>query len=124
VARPCGKITRADYNRLSSSWQRVKRGRSALKSQCGSKGTIGLDPASAPRLLTVLSGQAGAAGVRVAIYDFSGRLLLEQKATGAQVALDLVQRELANGVYLAVVESLAADGRTLVREVRKVIVLR
>jgi hypothetical protein len=124
VARPCGKITRADYNRLRSSLQRVQRGRSALKSQCGSKGTIGLDPASAPRLLTVLSGQAGAAGVRVAVYDFAGRLLLEQKATGAQVALDLVQRELANGVYLAVVESLAADGRTLVREVRKVIVLR
>jgi parallel beta-helix repeat protein len=124
VARPCGKITRADYNRLLSSWQRVQRGRPALKSQCGSKGTIGFDPASAPRLLTVLSGQAGAAGVRVAIYDFAGRLLLEQKATGAQVALDLVQRELANGVYLAVVESLAADGRTLVREVRKVIVLR
>jgi hypothetical protein len=124
VARPCGKITRADYNRLRSSWLRVQKGRSALKSQCGSKGTIGLDPASAPRLLTVLSGQAGAAGVRVAVYDFSGRLLLEQKATGAQVALDLVQRELANGVYLAVVESLAADGRTLVREVRKVIVLR
>jgi hypothetical protein len=124
VARPCGKITRADYNRLRSSWQRVQRGRPALKSQCGSKGTIGFDPASAPRLLTVLSGQAGAAGVRVAVYDFAGRLLLEQKATGAQVALDLVQRELANGVYLAVVESLAADGRTLVREVRKVIVLR
>jgi hypothetical protein len=124
VARPCGKITRADYNRLLSSRQRVQRGRPALKSQCGSKGTIGLDPASAPRLLTVLSGQAGAAGVRVAVYDFAGRLLLEQKATGAQVALDLVQRELANGVYLAVVESLAADGRTLVREVRKVIVLR
>jgi hypothetical protein len=124
VARPCGKITRADYNRLRSSWLRVQKGRSALKSQCGSKGTIGFDPASAPRLLTVLSGQAGAAGVRVAVYDFAGRLLLEQKATGAQVALDLVQRELANGVYLAVVESLAADGRTLVREVRKVIVLR
>jgi parallel beta-helix repeat protein len=124
VARPCGKITRADYNRLRSSLLRVQKGRSAFKSQCGSKGTIGFDPASAPRLLTVLSGQAGAAGVRVAIYDFAGRLLLEQKATGAQVALDLVQRELANGVYLAVVESLAADGRTLVREVRKVIVLR
>jgi len=124
VARPCGKITRADYNRLRSSLLRVQKGRSALKSQCGSKGTIGLDPASAPRLLTVLSGQAGAAGVRVAVYDFAGRLLLEQKATGAQVALDLVQRELANGVYLAVVESLDADGRTLVREVRKVIVLR
>jgi hypothetical protein len=124
VARPCGKITRADYNRLRSSLLRVQRGRPALKSQCGSKGTIGFDPASAPRLLTVLSGQAGAAGVRVAVYDFAGRLLLEQKATGAQVALDLVQRELANGVYLAVVESLDADGRTLVREVRKVIVLR
>jgi hypothetical protein len=124
VARPCGRITRADYNRLRSSLLRVQKGRSALKSQCGSKGTIGFDPASAPRLLTVLSGQAGAAGVRVAVYDFAGRLLLEQKATGAQVALDLVQRELANGVYLAVVESLAADGRTLVREVRKVIVLR
>jgi hypothetical protein len=125
VARPCGKITRADYNRLRSSLLRVQKGRSALKSQCGSKGIIGqAPPASASRLLTVLSGQAGAAGVRVAIYDFAGRLLLEQKATGAQVALDLVQRELANGVYLAVVESLAADGRTLVREVRKVIVLR
>jgi hypothetical protein len=125
VARPCGKITRADYNRLRSSWLRVQKGRSALKSQCGSKGIIGqAPPASASRLLTVLSGQAGAAGVRVAVYDFAGRLLLEQKATGAQVALDLVQRELANGVYLAVVESLAADGRTLVREVRKVIVLR
>jgi hypothetical protein len=125
VARPCGKITRADYNRLRSSWSRVQRGKPALASQCGSKGIIGqAPPASASRLLTVLSGQAGAAGVRVAIYDFSGRLLLEQKATGAQVALDLVQRELANGVYLAVVESLDADGRTLVREVRKVIVLR
>jgi hypothetical protein len=125
VARPCGKITRADYNRLRSSWSRVQRGKPALASQCGSKGIIGqAPPASASRLLTVLSGQAGAAGVRVAIYDFAGRLLLEQKATGAQVALDLVQRELANGVYLAVVESLAADGRTLVREVRKVVVLR
>ena len=124
VARPCGKITRADYNRLRSSLLRVQRGRSALKSLCGSKGTIGFDPASAPRLLTVLSGQTGAAGVRVAIYDFAGRLLVEQRATGAQVALDLVQRELANGVYLAVVESLDADGRTLVREVRKVVVLR
>jgi hypothetical protein len=120
VARPCGDHPR--YNRLLSSRQRVQE--AARPSVAVPVRGRSLDPASAPRLLTVLSGQAGAAGVRVAVYDFAGRLLLEQKATGAQVALDLVQRELANGVYLAVVESLAADGRTLVREVRKVIVLR
>lgn len=123
VARPCGRITRADYNRLRSSWLRIQRGRTPLASQCGSQHPIG-QPASAPRLLTVLSGQAGASGVQVAVYSLTGRLLFEQKASGAQMALDLAQRELANGVYLAVITSVGPDGRVLAREVRKVVVLR
>ncbi len=123
VARPCGRLTSADYSRLRSSLIRISRGRQALASQCGSKGIIG-QPASAPRLLTVLSGQAGAATVQVAVYSLTGRLLLEQKATGAQMALDLARRELANGVYLAVVTSVGPDGQILSREVRKVVVLR
>ncbi|MEM4413949.1 MAG: hypothetical protein QXD59_06710, partial [Candidatus Caldarchaeum sp.] len=122
VARPCGRITRADYNRLRSSWLRIQRGQTALASQCGSQHPIG-QPASAPGLLTVLSGQAGASGVQVAVYSLTGRLLLEQKASGAQIALDLAQRELANGVYLAVITSVGPDGRVLAREVRKVVVL-
>jgi len=125
VARPCGRITRADYNRLKSSLLRIQRGRQALASQCGSKGIIGqAPPASAPGLLTALSGQAGAASVQVAVYSLTGRLLLEQRASGAQMALDMAQRNLANGVYLAVVTSLGPDGRVLAREVRKVVILR
>jgi hypothetical protein len=125
VARPCGKITRADYNRLKSSLRRIQRGRQALASQCGSNGIIGqAPPASAPGLLTALSGQAGAASVQVAVYSLTGRLLLEQRASGAQMALDMAQRNLANGVYLAVVTSLGPDGRVLAREVRKVVILR
>ncbi|MFN4219284.1 MAG: T9SS type A sorting domain-containing protein, partial [Candidatus Bipolaricaulia bacterium] len=75
-------------------------------------------------MFNVLSGQAGASGVQVNIYSLTGQLLFEQKASGAQIALDLAQRELANGVYLAVVTSVGPDGRVLAREVRKVVVLR
>ncbi|MCS6903739.1 MAG: T9SS type A sorting domain-containing protein, partial [Candidatus Bipolaricaulota bacterium] len=95
-----------------------------LASQCGTNPIIGQPTSALGLVLNVLSGHAGAASVQATVYSLTGRRLLEQKASGTQIALELAKPKLANGVYLVVITSLGPDGRVLAREVRKVVILR
>ncbi len=70
---------------------------------------------------------SGIAGLDLAVYDLSGRLLASQQADGNRLifqALAANGQPLANGVYLYTVTVRGADGQTIRTEVRKLVVLR
>jgi len=77
--------------------------------------------------LTVKAQGVGISSVRVQLFDLAGRTVLDERASGRQLRvrlLDAQGRPLANGVYLYVVEVKGVDGRTVKTDVRKLVVLR
>jgi len=70
---------------------------------------------------------SGIAGLDLAVYDLSGRLVASQQANGNRLVFRVLAsngQPLANGVYLYTVTVRGADGQTIRTEVRKLVVLR
>ncbi|MCX8103689.1 MAG: DUF11 domain-containing protein, partial [Candidatus Bipolaricaulota bacterium] len=100
--------------------------------------------ASTPRLLvplrleglhtTVRAGQfhieaqgMGIASLRVQIFDLYGKRVIDRTRAGHALTIPLVTdrgRELANGVYLALVTVRGFDGRAMRAEIRKIAIMR
>ncbi len=78
----------------------------------------------AGRVVVRVRGLGSDQRVQVRVFDLSGRQRFDSGlARGARLALP-VDRTWANGIYLAVVEVRGPDGKSLVREVRKILVMR
>ncbi len=74
----------------------------------------------------VAEGQ-GITGVEAQIFDLSGKLVFDQATTGTALTfrgLNTDGRQLANGVYLYLVNVRGTGGETITSEVRKLVILR
>jgi hypothetical protein len=78
------------------------------------------------RVIFTVSGD-GVAEMEVHVYDLSGRIVFDQATTGTTLifrGLSSDGRPLANGVYLYTVAIKGVDGRIMMSEIKKLVILR